>query len=356
MSYTNGLDNPELYFQAKLYTGTGSSQSITFDGSENMQPDWIWIKSRSNAHGHNVADSVRGISNGGTKILVPDSTQAEETNASGQGIQTADSDGFTLGSETNTSGSTNGSSKTYVSWNWKAGGSASSNSNGSITSSVSANTTAGFSIVSYTGAGGSSNVGHGLGVAPNFIIAKNRDSGSLSWFVSNDAIGWTKRLKLDGSNTAATNVAFGDTDPDSTKFYLQDNNINTSGQDHIAYCFAEKQGYSKIGSYTGNGNADGPFIYTGFKPAWVIVKNTGASENWIIFDNKRPGYNLTDALLKPSLNNAESTSGVKFDLLSNGFKARVSDAEGNSSSGSFIYMAFAESPFVNSNGVPCNAR
>jgi len=347
MAYTT-IDNPELYFQTKIYTGTGSARSITLDGSEDMQPDWVWIKSRSNNANPGVFDSVRGA----TKLLSTPSTDAESTVT--VELTSFNSDGFSLGD--GSQGYTNqNSGRTYVAWNWKAGGSASSNSNGSITSSVSANTTAGFSIVSYTGAGGSSNVGHGLGVAPNFIIAKNRDSGSLSWFVSNDAIGWTKRLKLDGTNTAATNVAFGDTDPDSTKFYLQDNNINTSGQDHIAYCFAEKKGYSKIGKYEGNANADGTFVYTGFLPAWVMVKNIDASENWIIFDNKRPGYNLTDALLKPSLSNAESTSGVKFDLLSNGFKARVSDAEGNSSD-TFIYLAFAESPFVNSNGVPTNAR
>ena len=341
MAYTT-IDDPTIYFNTLLYTGNSTARSLTGVG---FQPDWVWIKSRSNTYHHELYDVVRGVQKG----LNSNRTNAEETRS---GLTSFDSDGFSIG----TAGRENNNGDTKVAWNWKAGGSASSNTDGSITSSVSANTTAGFSIVSYTGAGGSSNVGHGLGVAPNFIIAKNRDSGSLSWFVSNDAIGWTKRLKLDGTNTAATNVAFGNTDPDSTKFYLQDNNLNTSGQSHIAYCFAEKKGYSKFGSYTGNGNADGTFVYTGFKPAWLMVKRyDGGSKNWLILDNKRDPLNQMGKGLFPDNSNTEAT-GYHCDFLSNGFKFRLSGSGENGSGYSYLFMAFAESPFVNSNGVPNNAR
>jgi hypothetical protein len=342
MAYTT-IDDPTIYFNTLLYTGNSTARSLTGVG---FQPDWVWIKSRSNTYHHELYDVARGVQKG----LNSNRTNAEETRS---GLTSFDSDGFSIG----TAGRENNNGDTKVAWNWKAGGSASSNSNGSITSTVSANTTAGFSIVSYTGAGGSSNVGHGLGVAPNFIIAKNRDSGSLSWFVSNDAIGWTKRLKLDGTNTAATNVAFGDTDPDSTKFYLQDNNLNTSGQDHIAYCFAEKKGYSKFGSYTGNGNADGTFVYTGFSPAWVMIKNTEGTDNWNIYDNKRLGYNTNYSFLIANESNAENTttSTANLDILSNGFKVRASTGHLNTSGDKYIYMAFGQS-LVGSNNIPCTAR
>jgi hypothetical protein len=335
------IDKPSDYFNTKLYTGTGATHNITGVG---FQPDWVWIKERNSAVSHHLYDSVRGA----TKRLESDNTDAETT--AGTFLTSFDSDGFTLGSN----GGLNGSSDTYVAWNWKANGTASSNTDGSITSSVSANQDAGFSIVSYTGAGGSSNVGHGLGVAPNLIIAKNRQS-SLSWFVSCDAIGWTKRLKLDGTNNAALNVAFGDTNPDSTKFYLQDNNLNTSGETHIAYCFAEKKGFSKFGSYTGNGSTDGPMVYTGFKPAWVLQKNTSITQGWQLQDNKRLGYNPDNYLLQPHTDQSESAL-QRVDLLSNGFKVRTTDAGQNASGNNYIYMAFAENPFVSSTGVPATAR
>ena len=343
MAYTT-IDDPTIYFNTVLFTGNGSTQSITGVG---FQPDWVWIKNRGATTNHEVADVVRGAN----KLLKPNDTDAEQSNSNK--ITSFDSDGFGVGNDANV----NQSSTAIVSWNWKAGGSASSNSNGSITSSVSANTTAGFSIVSYTGAGGSSNVGHGLGVAPNFIIAKNKDSSSLNWFVSNDAIGWTKRLKLDGTNNAATNVAFGSSNPDSTKFYLQDNNLNTSGQAHIAYCFAEKKGYSKFGKYTGNGNADGPFLYLGFKPAFFLVKNiTNAGYDWELRDNKRDSYNPVGYRLEANTSDAESSYYAEYDFVSNGIKIKQNGNNYNTSGASYIYMAFAESPFVNSNGVPNNAR
>ena len=341
MAYTT-IDKPSDYFETILW----SSVDTSITGLD-FQPDWVWIKSRSNADTQVLFDSVRGTG----KRLSSSGTTVEQTKT--DELTAFNSDGFTIGTGDNV----NRASNNYVAWNWKAGGSASSNSNGSITSSVSANTTAGFSIVSYTGAGGSSNVGHGLGVAPNFIIAKNRDSGSLSWFVSNDAIGWTKRLKLDGSNNAATNVAFGDTNPDSTKFYLQDNNLNTSGQAHIAYCFAEKKGYSKFGSFTGNSNADGTFVFCGFRPAWILVRNVEISEGfWVINDNKRNTFNPNSNTLVAQNNNSVDAGTDRTDFLSNGFKLRTTSGAWNGSGNKIIYMAFAESPFVNSNGVPNNAR
>ena len=318
MSYTNGLDNPELYFQTKLYSGTGSSQSITFDGSENMQPDWIWIKSRSNAHGHIAADSVRGISNGGTKILIPDSTQLEETNSSGQGIQTADSDGFTLGSETNTSGSTNGSGKTYVSWNWKAGTSfsndASSTSVGTIDSSGSVNTTAGFSIISYTGTGSAGTIAHGLGAVPAwyFIKQRNTTGGWIVYHKGNTSSPETDYLRLDKTDSTVDDAIFNDTAPTSSVFSIGTNApVNTNGGTYIAYCFADVKGYSKFGSYTGNGNADGTFIYTGFKPAWLIIKKTAdVAESWFQYDNKREDHPGNDRYyaLRPDKSSAENTT------------------------------------------------
>lgn len=347
MAYTT-IDVPELYFQTKLYTGSGNIQSITLDGDTDMQPDFIWAKSRGENRHFYLADVIRGVKS----RLRCDNNDEEYTANSTSGFDSFDSDGFTLEEDSSSLG-LNESSHNMVSWNWKGGGSASANSDGSTASSVSANTTAGFSVVSYTGAGATT-YGHGLGATPNVIIIKKRtsDSGNNNWFVYHDKVitaGGSNKSFLTLNETGATTAngsATTFTSVSSTTFGVgTDDIISESSHTFIAYCFAEKKGYSKFGSYKGNGNADGTFVYNGFKPAFVMVKNTGAEENWIIFDNKRPGYNLTDALLKPNLANAESTSGVKFDLLSNGFKARVSDAEGNSSN-TFIYMAFAESPFV----------
>ena len=333
MAYTT-INKSTDYFNTKIYTGNGSdNHAITGVG---FQPDWVWLKNRATSNSHYLQDALRGA----TKNLKSDATDAEETRA--DSLKSFDSDGFTLGTET----AINGSGNSLVSWNWLSGGSASSNSDGGTSSTVSVNTTAGFSIVGWAGAGSATTVGHGLGVAPKVVLVKNR-SEVYGWQMYHESLGNGKYVSINSSDAAATSSqSWNDTSPTSSVFSVgaSDSN-NKSGNNIIAYCFAEKQGYSKLGQYEGNANADGTYIYTGFKPAVVIVKNIDAAENWIIFDNKRPGYNLTDALLKPSSSNAESTSGVKFDLLSNGFKARVSDAEGNSSA-TFIYLAFAENPFV----------
>jgi len=332
MAYSS-ITKPTDYFNTVLYTGTGSSNSVTGVG---FQPDWVWLKKRNSTGNHFIYDAVRGVQ----QTIYADATSAEATQS--QGLTAFGTDGFTVGTNSNI----NGSSNTNVSWNWLAANGTASNSDGGTSSTVSVNTTAGLSIVGWAGAGSATTVGHGLGVAPKVVLVKNR-SEVYGWQMYHESLGNGKYVSINSSDAAATSSqSWNDTSPTSSVFSVgaSDSN-NKSGNNIIAYCFAEKQGYSKLGQYEGNANADGTFVYTGFKPAVVIVKNIDAAENWIIFDNKRPGYNLTDALLKPNLNNAESTSGVKFDLLSNGFKARVSDAEGNSSA-TFIYLAFAENPFV----------
>ena len=348
MAYTT-IDDPLQYFNTVLYTGTGSAQSITGVG---FQPDWIWIKQRSGATHHKTSDSVRGA----TKALKPNN--ADEEGTDGQGITSFNSDGFSLG----TGGDYNGSSNTQVAWNWKAGTSfsndASSTGIGSIDSTGSVNTDAGFSIVSYTGTGSSGTIKHGLSSAPTTIFIKVR-SHSDSWTVGHNSLGWGKYLRLDNTSAEGSNTnIFNNTTPTSTVFSVNHDDVNASGRTYIAYCFAEKQGYSKFGSYTGNGNADGTFIYTGFKPAFVMFKRFDDSgRNWWIFDNKRDLDNdVTLELLANSSGTEDSTGSANLDFLSNGIKLRTTQTDLNGSGGTLIYMAFAESPFSTSTGIPTTAR
>ena len=348
MSYTNGLDDPTLYFNTKLYTGNGSTQSITGVG---FQPDWIWLKSRTTAEFHTVYDSVRGSASN-YKQLYTNSTNAEVTPGTA-GLTAIGTDGFTLGANDNS----NASSQNFVSWNWLAGGTASSNTDGSITSSVSANTTAGFSIVSYTGNGGTATVGHGLGVVPKMIIAKRR-SETGNWDIYNSNLGNNKSIFLNTTDASFTDNTWNSTTPTSSVFTVGNNNVNRSGTTLIAYCFAEKKGFSKFGSYTGNGSTDGTFVYTGFKPAFVLAKKTNEQfTSWIILDNKRANsFNPIEKRIFANLSNAEDSSSNYCDLVSNGFKFRTSDNNANDTDDSYIYMAFAESPFVTSTGIPTTAR
>ena len=346
MAYTT-IDNPELNFQVKTYTGNGSTNAITLDGDENMQPDMVWLKSRSYTDNHVIHDSVRSS----TKRVFPNLDQAEGTESTS--VTSFDSNGFTLGAD----GIANGSSgKTYVAWNWLAGGSASSDSNGSITSSVSANTTAGFSIVSWTGSGANATVGHGLGAVPKMIIVKNR-ADAINWQVYHQEIGNDHSIFLDLTNGKdGGSFYWNDTTPTSSVFSVGTyNGSNGSSDNMIAYCFAEKQGYSKIGKYVANGNSDNAFVYTGFRPTFLLTKLSSTSGGgWEIVDSKRDGYNGENNRLYPNDSASEGT-GNDYDLLSNGFKVRQSG--GSQQSGrTNIYIAFAESPFVNSNGVPNNAR
>ena len=336
------IDKPTDYFNTKLYTGNGSTQSITGVG---FQPDWIWLKDRDNAYSHQLVDVVRG----NTKYLNSNETASEGT--ASDRVTSFDSDGFSLGSYIGT----NKSSSNVVSWNWLAGGTASSNTDGSITSSVSANTTAGFSIVTYTTtSSGTDTVGHGLGVKPDVLITKSRDN-AYNWDILHHSINdngsgrftFTSNGYLTGSNPYAN------TTPTASVFSFNANFYGVS--DNVTYCFAEKKGYSKFGSYTGNGSTDGTFVYTGFRPAWVMIKRTDSADNWVINDNKRLGYNVDNNELFANLNNAEDTNNV-IDLLSNGFKLRHSAGRHNGSGGSYIYMCFAESPFTTSTGIPTTAR
>jgi len=345
MSYTNGLDKPSDYFNTVIYTGNGSTQSITVG----FQPDLVWGKSRSGSgYHHNLVDSVRG----NTKYLESDRANAENTLT--DAVTSFTSDGFTLGADAGDR-EFNENNNSMVAWNWLAGGTASSNTDGSITSTVSANTTSGFSIVSYTGNGtDNATVGHGLSVTPSFALVKNRDD-SDHWGV------WHQSFSAHTSyNSLSQNIATINSDDifkafSSTLFTLgTDSWSNTNTEKYVAYLFAEKKGFSKFGSYTGNGNADGTFVYTGFSPSFVMVKKTNGTGNWVMFDNKRNTFNVVNKRLVANLSDDEGTSD-RLDFLSNGWKFR-STATNVNGSDSYIYMCFASSPFVTSTGIPTTAR
>ena len=338
MAYTI-IDNPTSFFNTVLYTGNASTNAITGVG---FQPDWVWLKRRDGTGNHNLYDAVRGA----TKYLESSSTAPDQTQSAG--LTAFDSDGFTLGSNTNM----NGSSNSYVSWNWSAGtGQGSSNTDGTInTTYTSVNTTAGFSISKFTGTGSAATVGHGLGAVPKMYMVKNITTNSLQWRVYHASLGATKHLALEATQAEGTaSSVFNNTEPTSTVFSIgTDNGSNKSGDSHVAYCFAEVKGYSKFGSYTGSGNADGAFIYTGFKPAFVLLKVSSTTNNWNMFDDKRPGFNEIDQRLFPNLSDAEQDGTAAVDFLSNGFKFRNTNDNYNASSATYIYMAFAKAPFVTS--------
>ena len=338
MAFT-AIDNPTSFFNTVLYTGNASTNAITGVG---FQPDWVWLKRRDGTGNHNLYDAVRGA----TKYLESSSTAPDQTQSAG--LTAFDSDGFTLGSNTNM----NGSSNSYVSWNWSAGtGQGSSNTDGTInTTYTSVNTTAGFSISKFTGTGSAATVGHGLGAVPKMYMVKNITTNSLQWRVYHASLGATKHLALEATQAEGTaSSVFNNTEPTSTVFSIgTDNGSNKSGDSHVAYCFAEVKGYSKFGSYTGSGNADGAFIYTGFKPAFVLLKVSSTTNNWNMFDDKRPGFNEIDQRLFPNLSDAEQDGTAAVDFLSNGFKFRNTNDNYNASSAIYIYMAFAKAPFVTS--------
>ena len=358
MAYSS-IAKPTDYFRTKLYTGNGGSQSITFDETAtNMQPDWVFIKKRNGAADSSLMDVVRGV----RKSLRSNKTNGEYTESSG--LSSFDTNGFSFdGSGFN---HVNTNSDTFAAWTWKAGGSASSNGDGSIASSVSVNTTAGFSILTFTGTQSVGTVGHGLGSAPGFMIVKNTvDASADAWYVYHQGLASDPQtdyiiLNTTGAGTDA-NTPWNDTAPTSSVFTVgADGGTNESGSTMLAYCFAEKKGYSRFGSYTGNGNADGTFVYTGFKPAWVLIKQSSTSgEEWQLLDNKRNTFNPTNTALFPSSSAAENSGNDRSDFLSNGFKCRSTSAGVNASGATYIYIAFAENPFVaNDSGtaVPVTAR
>ena len=328
MAYTT-IDNPELYFQVKLYTGTGSSHAITLDGDENMQPDMVWWKERGSSDYHTIVDSVRGV----TKRIFTNATDAEDTQA--ESLKSFDSDGFTMG----TNSGANQSSQTYVAWCWKE------------------SADAGFDIVSWTGNGSSQNISHSLSAVPHFMITKNR-SATGDWSTYHKFGGGTKTFYLSNTDAIGTTISpWNNTDPTSSVFTVGGGAYtNGSGNSIIGYLWTEKQGYSKFGSYTGNGDADGAFVYTGFRPAFVMIKGYDVSAlSWYLWDNKRLGYNPDNNLLYPNGTTVENSLDY-IDILSNGFKFRTTDGEINGSGTNYIYSAFAEFPLVSSNDIPVVAR
>jgi len=332
MAYTT-IDDPEAYFQAKTYTGDGSTPSITLDGDTDMQPDLVWIKNRDATDSHCLFDAVRGA----TKVIHSDVNTAETTDA--DTLTSFDSDGFALGADVKV----NTDTEAYVAWCWKE------------------SATAGFDIVSYTGNGtDDTDISHNLSATPKLIMVKNRDAAD-DWQVyhaGNTSSPETDYLALNELDATADNVdRWSDEAPTSSVFTLGDaDEVNTSTENYIAYCFAEVPGYSKFGKIKGNGDNDGPFVYLGFSPSFILYKKSNGLGEWLITDNKRPGYNDVDERLGANHSGAIETWDL-INLYSNGFKIKnMTHWYVNVSDGEYLYMAFAENPFVNSNGVPCNAR
>ena len=331
------------YFNTKLYTGNGGTQSLTGVG---FQPDFTWIKSRSLNEHHNLYDAVRGV----TKPLYTNLNYGEGSVS--DSLTAFGTDGFSIGANAYI----NSNSATFASWNWKANGAGSANTDGTINSTVSVNTTAGFSIVKYTGTGSAGSVGHGLSVKPDLIISKAY-SASGDWNVYHDSFSAQQRIKLNSaSNTSSNSSIFASLPTNQVVNIGTGGDINTSGTSHLFYCFASKTGYSKFGSYAPSPSGGNPFIYTGFKPSFLIIKGTVDSRNWILFDNKREDNEINNAI-KPNANNAEFTeSGLGVDILSNGFKIRGASGQINTTDGvKYLYIAFGQT-IVGSNNVPATAR
>jgi len=352
MAVYTTIDDPEAHFRIKLYTGNGTDDTgIVFDTTDTtMQPDLVWIKNRNSTNEHNLANAVSQA----TKYVHANLDQGETTAANS--LQSFDSNGFTLGTNANFNTNTN----TYVAWCWKANNSSgASNTDGYIETLNAPNTTAGFSITTYTGDGVVRTLGHGLGGVPEVMMIKRRDA-TADWAVyhhKNTSAPQTDALVLNETDATADSAGYwNDVAPTSTVLTIGDNtSMNGSAGTYILLCWRSIQGYSKMGYYTGDGNADGPFIYMGFKPAMVIYKRTDSTANWSIFDHKRSVFNQISHQLNPNINDAEGDSD-RGDFVSNGWKIRATAGSTNADGGTYIYMAFAESPFVNSNGVPNNAR
>ena len=336
---------PKDYFTIKLWTGNDTAQTIT---GIPFAPSFVWIKNRSTAESHTLANTLIGANN----FLKSNATSANNTNT--EFVKSFTSDGYTLGS----ADEVNNGSNNIVGWNWKANGAGASNTDGSTdTIKTSASTASGVSISTYTGTGSAATIGHGMGVAPTAIWIK-KTSATEQWFCWNQgltAAGGFIKLDTDGA-TSTNNSAF-PWNPQATTFGLSgDGATNADGVSYIAYCFAEKQGFSKMGSYVGNGNADGPFIYTGFKPAWIMIKSATTAESWMLFDNKRLGFNPDNDYLLANATDVEPADEEVLDIVSNGFKPRVTAGTLNTSGQTYIYMAFAEEPLVTSTGIPATAR
>ncbi len=340
MAVYTTIDDPSAYFKVQLYTGNGSARTITFDDTDtDMQPDLVWVKDRDATNYHFIYDSVRG-----DNLAIFSNDNSAEVNVtsgqSGGGIGSQASDGFTIVAGTSNTNNVNTNTNKYVAWCWKE------------------SADAGFDIVTFTGSGGTQNISHSLSAKPELILNKSR-SASGNWYVyhgANTSAPETDFLQLQANDATSDNATlWNDTAPTTSVFTVGSAFDNTTT--YVAYAFASKQGFSKFGSYTGNGNADGTFVFCGFRPAFIMFKRTDSTSPWSMFDNKRDVDNVTHHRLEAQASNAEYTGSEMYhDILSNGFKLRTTDVEFNTSGGTYIYMAFAEAPFVNSNGVPCNAR
>ena len=343
MAYTT-IKKPSDYFDTRTYSASGAGSISDVD----FQPDFMWFKNRTIVGDHGLMDAVRGVN----KIMHSNDANAEVTSNGTTNITAFTSNGFTYGA----SSLLDTGSGTPVTWLWKANGAGSANTDGSISSTVSANTTSGFSIVSYTGTGANATVGHGLSSAPSMIIVKGRDFVD-NWGVFHSSLGNNKKLKFNLTNAVVTtSESWNSTSPTSSVFSVGiDGETNNNGSAMIAYCFSNVQGYSKFGSYVGNGNADGTFVYTGFKPAFILIKRYDGADTWTIYDNKRTGFNVDNNPLFANATTTESTDD-DLDILSNGFKIRRNSGRINTSGGNQLYMAFAKAPLVGSNNVPATAR
>ena len=347
MAYST-IPKPSLYFNTKLYTGTGSSNAITGVG---FQPDWVWVKNRTGTNNHRMANAVSGSSD-------VHSSNITNVGADSSYFSSFNSDGFTVG----TAADPNVNGGSFVSWNWKANGAGSANTSGSInTTATSVNTTAGFSISKYVGTGSAATVGHGLGVVPKMLMIKDL-SAATDWTVYHVGVGNTKRLVLNTTGAQEDDASFfNDTTPTSSVFSIGSSSaVNYSGRNYICYAFAEKKGYSKFGSYKGNGAADGTFVYTGFKPAFILQKlTTSGSTGWGMFDSTRSPNNVSKNMILANSSAVEDTGNAgAIDFLSNGFKWRTTDSWFNDSNEN-IFTAFAEEPLVansGTDGVPATAR
>ena len=345
MAYTT-INKSSDYFNTKLYTGNASTNALTGVG---FQPDMVWLKSRDFVQNHEMYDAVRTA----TKRIYPNLTNGEDTDTAG--LTAFNSDGFTLGN----SNASNKNGNTFASWNWKANGAGSANTDGSVNSTVSTNTTSDFSIVSWTATGSSHTIGHGLGSTPALIILKNRDT-SKDYMVYHHKMSSTPErdyLNLNTNAVIGTHTTWNNTAPTSSVFSFGTWSGNINGDNIVAYCFAEKTGYSKFGSYTGNGSSNGTFIYTGFKPSLILMKSTSHAVNWKIHDNKRDAINDgISASINVNASDAEDdNSAYAIDFLSNGFKQRNSNSNMNNPGYTYVFMAFGQS-LVGSNNVPCTAR
>ena len=334
MAYTT-IDDPSEYFNTLLYTGNETARSLTFSGNSDLDVDWIWLKSRSATGNHHVYDTVRGTQ----KHLRPNLNSLEGSNSGTDGVTAFGSNGFTVGGNTGS----NEDGTTYVGWGWKE------------------TADAGFDIVTATGNATAKTISHSLSAVPHLMIAKEKSGSVNDWTVyhhKNTAAPETDSLILNETNaTADQNTHWNDTAPTSSVFTVGTGSVvNRNSSTYVYYLFSEKQGFSKFGSYIGNGNADGTFVYTGFKPAFVLLRRTDAARDWLLHDNKRFPFNQAVAkILKPNTTAAESDTG-NIDILSNGFKLLSTGSNSNASGGTYIYIAFAEQPFVSSTGVPATAR